>query len=321
MTYFGDKLQEALNAKNNDVESFVWKFPKDRETKKAEQIRLIDATESQLRKFYHHCNDMLYSTDKKHIGRNILFELIQNQRHCCNVELFLRKLESGELCADKRPYPRVTYLQDLRAHLNANKDTYKYEEYKTTPITTCISNLPREYEDISIMDVIDGCLGNLGVFNSEHLTYSFILSLGIYLSPDELKELPSKDRMSTIKEKLHIKQNIMLQIIPSGLTYSELRAMLSLHTRRYSELTTEQLTLLKNTVLFRLEDKILSQINAWELRKEQIEKVASIKHINLNIVEDEDNVENIDNTATTEDTEMNSTDDTVIDTTIDTDKE
>ena len=54
MTVLGDKLGEALSAKANDINNFVWKGPKVNGVQ--EEIRLVDADFYQLQKSYNHCN-------------------------------------------------------------------------------------------------------------------------------------------------------------------------------------------------------------------------------------------------------------------------
>ena len=108
-----EKLTEAINAKNNDVKSFVWKLARNKQTGEQEEIKLVDATEEQLNRFYTHCMSMLYSEDKLNPGRYVLLDIIKEQREKCNVELFLRDLETGRLTADGKPYPRYLYCQDL----------------------------------------------------------------------------------------------------------------------------------------------------------------------------------------------------------------
>lgn len=77
MTVMEDKLREALNAKANDINTYVWKGPKVNGVQ--EEIRLVDADFNQLQKFYNHCNEMLYNKDSKYPGRLTLLDIVQNQ--------------------------------------------------------------------------------------------------------------------------------------------------------------------------------------------------------------------------------------------------
>lgn len=287
MTVIKDKLMEAIESKNNDVKNFVWKLARKSDGTQ-EEIKLVDATPEQLNTFYAHCKSMLYSMDKTNPGRYTLLDIINEQRKNCNIELFLRKLESGELCADKKPYPRHLYFQDLRAYLNMNKEQFPEKELNNISISACAKDLPREFERISINDVLTACLNGLGWFDNKHITFSFILNMGIYLTPTELKEFDEKDKdgntrskLEVIKERLGLKNTVRLTVKPSGLNYNELRAMISLHPKNYSELTTDQLVTLRNKVLFRLENEVNYHISQWENRMSQIEKVAETKGITL----------------------------------------
>lgn len=103
-----------------------------------------------------------------------------------------------------------------------------------------------------------------------------------------MKELTEKDtngnvrsKLEVIKERLGIEPKVRLTVKPSGLNFTELRAMVSLRPKKYSELTTDQLTVLRDKVLFKLEDEVRFHIEQWESRKNQIEKVCEARGINL----------------------------------------
>lgn len=294
MSLMQEKLTEAIKAKQNDVKSFVWKFAKVKGEEKQKELRLVDATPEQLKEFYKHCQSMLYSTDKSNPGRFTLLEIIKEQRAKCNIELFLRGLESGELCKDHRPYPRYLYLQDINGYMNNHKDDFPADKLDDISIAVFSGGLPREYERISVKEVIEGCLKQLGTFDNKHITFSFILNMGIYLTPEEMKEMDVKDengntrnKLEVIKEKLNLKSNVFLAVKPGGLSFKEMRAMLRLHPMShyrpicYSMLTTDQLVALRNKVLFRLEKEVNSHINQWKELIRQIELVASNKNISL----------------------------------------
>lgn len=283
-----EKLMEAIEAKNNDIKSFVWKLARDKQTGEQEEIRLVDATPKQLMQFYNHCQSMLHSNDKLNPGRYVLLNIIEEQRKKCNVEIFLRKLESGSICADGQPYPRHLYIQDLRAYMNAHKNEFPSSELKNISIASCTGGLPREFERISIEEVLDGGLDQLGYFDNKHITFSFILNMGVYLTPAEMKEFDEKDKdgntrskLEVIKERLNIKNTVRLTVKPTGLNYSELRAMVTLKPKKYSELTTDQLVVLRNKVLFRLENEVNFHIDQWEERMRQLELVADSRGIDL----------------------------------------
>jgi hypothetical protein len=53
-------------------------------------------------------------------------------------------------------------------------------------------------------------------------------------------------------------------------------------SRKYSDLTTDQLVTLRDRVLFFFEEEVEEHINQWEERKNQILKVAELKGIDMN---------------------------------------
>lgn len=287
MTVMREKLMEAIEAKNNDTKSFVWKLARKSDGTQ-EEIRLVDATPEQLNSFYKHCKSMLSSEDKLNPGRYVLLKIIGEQRRKCNVELFLRKLESGSLCSDGKPYPRHLYIQDIRAYMNTHKEDFPSDELNDISIAAITGGLPREFERISIEEVLDGGLDRLGHFDNKHITFSFILNMGVYLTPAEMKEFDEKDKdgntrskLEVIKERLNIKPTVRLTVKPTGLNFNELRAMVNLKPKKYSDLTTDQLTVLRNKVLFRLEDEVQFHIEQWQERMRQIELIANERGITL----------------------------------------
>ena len=58
MNTLKEKLTEAINARNNDVKSFVWKLARKADGTQ-EEVRLVDATPEQLQQFFNHCHSML----------------------------------------------------------------------------------------------------------------------------------------------------------------------------------------------------------------------------------------------------------------------
>lgn len=288
MTLMKEKLIEAMNVKNNDIKSFVWKFPRKSDGTQ-EEIKLIDATPDQLQQFYNHCWSMLYSNNKKNPGRYTLLDIIKDQRNKCNVELFLRRLEDGSLCMDHKPYPRYLYIQDINTYMDAHKEDFPKDKRNQISISSFSGSLPREFERISVTQVLAACMDQLGEFDNKHITFSFILSLGLHLTSAEMKEFTEVDKdgnprskLEIVKEKLNIKPNIMLSVKNTGLSFAEFRAMLNLKPKKYSELTTDQLTTLRNKVLFRLENEVQYHISQWEERISQLKKVADSKNITLN---------------------------------------
>lgn len=291
-TVLGDKFVEAINAKNNDIKTFVWKGAKEliNGEKVQNEIRLVDATPEQLNKFYAHCKSMLYSNDKVNPGRYVLLDIIKEQRAKCNAELYLRYLEDGNPENGRDRYSRFQYLQDLKAFLNNNKELFPREVLSETLITETTTGIPAEFSDLSIDLVLDACLDTLGRFEKKHITLNFITKMGLWFEPQEMKDLTEKDettgkvrdRLEVIKERLNLKSSTKLRLDPKGLNYCEFRAMILLKSKKYSALNTDQLLALRNKVLFRLEEEVAFHASQWETRMDQIRKVAESRGIVLN---------------------------------------
>ena len=284
MTIIRERLEEAMASKKADIKSFVWKGEK-KEVNGVltqEEVRLIDADENQLKKFYNHCMSMLYNKDKQNPGRYLLLDIIKDQIARCNCELFLRWLEQ------EKGKPRFTFLSDVRTILDNNKDSIP--DTKSVPISAIVGGCPDEFKEIPISLIIDGCIDRLGYFNKQHITLSFIVKQGLWFTQQELKDLTErnedgtiKDRIEVVKERLglKLKPNINLYITPKGLTFGQLKAMLLLRSKKYSELTTDQLKTLRNVILFALSDEVRFHINQWESRITQLKEVAKFKGITL----------------------------------------
>ena len=284
MTIIRERLEEAIASKKADIKSFVWKGEK-KEVNGVltqEEIRLIDADEYQLKRFYNHCMSMLYNEDKQNPGRYLLLNIIKDQIERCNCELFLRWLEQ------EKGKPRFTFLSDIRTILDNNKDSIP--DTKSVPISAIVGGCPDEFKDIPISLVIEDCIDRLGYFNKQHITLSFIVKQGLWFTQQELKDLTErnedgtiKDRIEVVKERLglELKPNINLYITPKGLTFGQLKAMLLLRSKKYSELTTDQLKTLRNVILFALSDEVRFHINQWESRITQLKEVAKFKGITL----------------------------------------
>ena len=289
MTVLADKLIEAFNVKNNSIESFVWKGEKKHVNKKIiqDEIKLVDASPEQLQSFYNHCKTMLYNKDRKNPGRYTLLNIIKEQRVNCNAELFLRYLATGDPANGIKPYPRFSYFQALKTFLDNNKEVLPKNVWSTTPITV-ITETPAEFSEITIDQVYRACLDSLGVFQRKHLTNNFIAKMGLWFTPTEMSDLVEKDnngktinRLTVVRTRLDLKNNIHLKIDPNGLSYKEFRAMINLQSKKYSELTTEQLIVLRNKVLFRLENEVMFHASQWEKKIDELEKVAKSKGIEL----------------------------------------
>ena len=276
-----EKLAAAIAKKNNDINTFVWKGRKVEVNGQLvqDEKKLADCSEDELRTFYKHCDSMLYNTSKEYPGRYVLLDIIEDQRVRCNAELFLRWLEQ------EKSTPRFTFLSSLRVFLDNNKGIDTKNVFISEAL---VGGCPAEFARLPIDIVLEGCLDKLGKFNKQHITLTFILKQGLWFTQQESKDLTEKapsgefrEKAEVAKERLGLKSSVNLYMTPKGLSFAQLRAMVNLKSKKYSELTTPQLETLRNRILFSLEDEVKFHIGQWETRKNQIKMVCDAKGYTL----------------------------------------
>ena len=276
-----EKLAAAIAKKNNDINTFVWKGRKVEVNGQLvqDEKKLVDCSEDELRTFYKHCDSMLYNTSKECPGRYVLLDIIEDQRVRCNAELFLRWLEQ------EKSTPRFTFLSSLRVFLDNNKGIDTKNVFISEAL---VGGCPAEFARLPIDIILEGCLDKLGKFNKQHITLTFILKQGLWLTQQESKDLTEKtpsgefrEKAEVAKERLGLKPSVNLYMTPKGLSFAQLRAMVNLKSKKYSELTTPQLETLRNRILFSLEDEVKFHIGQWETRKNQIKMVCDAKGYTL----------------------------------------
>ena len=293
-TALGDALSKALKEKKRDFSSFVWKGEKIKDNKKYTQnVELMqDMSPERLQECYEHCQKMLYNDDVKNPGRYNVLDEIDTATNKCNVELFLRYCENSYLKNEREAVPRRTFYYAIRKFIENTNNSLKeegkeeIEDWSNIPISEAANNLPEEFENISIEDVISGCIGYLGAFDKKHLTMTFITRMGLWLSKSEegeFKGMSNKDKLKTIKTRLHLPEKLVLRFSDKGLSYHEMRAMLILPKRqKYSDMTTEQLITLRDVILLRYQNEVKSHIYNWKKLQKQLMIVAKYKGVILN---------------------------------------
>lgn len=278
MTVLGDKLREALNDKANDVNSYVWKGPKVNGVQ--EEIKLVDADYDQLKRFYNHCEQMLYNSDTKNPGRLTLLDIVSDQIQRCRAELLIRWLRA------EKQYTNTRCLEDLRITIKNNKEILTNETIKVYPIGNILNGIPVEFREVPVSLVMDACLDSLGLFDNSHLTLNFIVKMGLWFTQQEMqKDLYRKDpvtgkavnRLLVVSKELRLNPSISLKICDTGLSYAEFRSVCRLKRDKYANLTSDQLRLLSSKVLYRFQNQCESQAKQWKDKMEEIKKVAELK--------------------------------------------
>ena len=286
MSTIGDALQKALDNKKNDYSNFIWKGEKKKEGKKfvQESERMIDMSPERLKECWQRCEIMLHNDDPKHLGRyNVLNEVL-SQINKCNVELLLRYFENTYQPRENTvATKRFSLMVSIRQLMSNNPEI---QDWTGISISKIGENIPDEFKDININDVLDGCIDNLGSFQKQHLTMTFITKTGLWFTKAEEAEFKCAnniERLKLAKERLHLPAELVLRLNEKGLSFKEMRAILTLPKKqKYSDMTTEQLVTLRNKVLLRLSREIDSHIYSWKRLQKQIELVAKSKGINLN---------------------------------------
>lgn len=274
----GNALQKAL------AEEFVWKGEKRKEGDKFVQdsVRFVDMTNEELQKCYNHCNKMLYNEDPKNPGRYKVLIEVKDQIDKCNRELMLRYFENSYMRNNRQETRREDLYLILRELKNNNP---QIEDWSNLPLSKFTSNLPSEFNKVSVDDTVDACLDYLGSLDKSHLTMTFIAKMGLWFTKAEeieLKAASNLERLKLAKEKLHLPQRLNLRFSDKGLSYHEMKAMLSLPKRqRYKDMTNEQLSVLRNKILPRYQKEIDTHIYNWNTLKKQIEIVAKQREFTL----------------------------------------
>ena len=286
MSTVGDALQKALDNKKNDYSNFIWKGEKRKEGKKfvQESERMIDMSPERLKECWQRCEIMLHNDDPKSLGRYNVLDEVTEQINKCNVELLLRYFENTYQPRENTvATKRFSLMVSIRQLMSNNPEI---QDWTGISISKIGENIPDEFKDININDVLDGCIDNLGSFQKQHLTMTFITKTGLWFTKAEEAEFKCAnniERLKLAKERLHLPAELVLRLNEKGLSFKEMRAILTLPKKqKYSDMTTDQLVTLRNKVLLRLSREIDSHIYSWKRLQKQIELVAKSKGINLN---------------------------------------
>lgn len=290
MTEIGDKLKEALEKANN-VKTYIWKDKKgnDRTVPQVEH-RLIDFDLKTLQEKLDLCEEMLYNTDARHPGRVVLLNQVNDQILRCRAELLVRWLRHS------REYTSAMCLENIKNIIANNKDILNNETIKTMPIGDVMNGIEDlDLRNVPISLVLDACMDYLNIFDSSHITFTFITRMGLWFTPQELQTpvenggLYKKDpktgraanRLELVKVLRRLNPQIQLRLDPTGLTYAEFKSMCDLHKDKYSNLTTNQLRLLSSKVLYRFQAMCEEQIKMWSDKIREIKEVAEHKGYTL----------------------------------------
>lgn len=274
MSDLADKLSEAMTKRENDINTWYWI------QKNGNKIRLMDMSQDELQKIYNHTMDMLYRKTNYKFGKLEVRKNIQKIYESCNSELLHRYIQY-DLAIDM-----FKTNKDILDFINNFKEVNKLTNDDS--ITTMFSNLPKEFETLKIGDLLKACLDTCEPINRRLISNDFIMSLGIWLTEDEKRDLTEYDAtgklrpwLQVMKERLFITSGYF-RVSPTGLSYSELRSLLNLDQRAHvSCVPSATLRLIRDKILLLLDNDLEYHIKKWQTIEQQIEKVAEYKGYSL----------------------------------------
>lgn len=274
----------------SSIETYIWKGMKvasDKNTYTQVVKRMVDMTDEELKTAYQHCKDMLYNDNSEHPGRYLVLDEISQQIQNCNAELAVRWFLSKTSENGTPIYTRFSIISELQEFLQTNNlENVKLSNIKLKDI---YSGLPANYANINLDLFLRACKELLGKFNRSHLTPTFIINIGLWFSPEEIKNFEMverlttmEERINTVKERLNLKPETKIPMKSTGLNYTQFRNMINLKSnKKYTELTTVQLETLRDRVLFLLEDNVKFHISKWETLMSQLQEVSKVRELNI----------------------------------------
>jgi len=278
MSDLADKLTAAITNKANDINSWSWI------NKSGNSIRFLDMSQEELQRCYNHTTDMLYRKTNYKFGKLEVRKNIKKMYDACNSELLHRYIQH-ELTVDV-----FKTNKDILDFINRFKEVngVKNED----KITIMFSGLPKEFETLTVGDLLKACLDICEPINRRLISNKFIMSLGIWLTEEEKKDLTEFDSngklrpwLQVMKERLFVDGGYF-RVSPTGLSYSELRALLNLEQRaKVSGIPSNTLRLIRDKILLLLDNDLEYHIKKWNIIKGQIEKVAEYKGYKLTLKE------------------------------------
>lgn len=274
----------------SNINSYIWKDKKivvNKTTVCQNEIKMIDMSETELNDAYQHCKNMLYNNSKYDPGRYLVLDEISTQINNCAAELAIRWFCQLTDDLNNFKYSRFSLLSEIKTLIDPLKKIYP--ENHIFRLQDLYSGIPTDFTGITIDSIIKGCKDTLGKFNKKHITKSFIVKQGIWFTPEEMNDFKTVEKLKTtdeilktIKERLGLTMSTDLRIKSSGLNYNQFRSMINLKiNKKYSELTTNQLEILKNRILFTLEEDIFFHIKNWQTLMSKIEEVCVYKNYKL----------------------------------------
>ena len=314
-TVLGNALSQAFEkSKKKDVTTYVWKGARKLANGKRtqESVRMVDMSEDAIKQAIKHCKSMLYNDSIDDPGRYVLIEQIEDQIMRCNAELFIRWLAFPPEGSDRQGIQRLPWYNMMNSRIKETATNIVEQSKDSTSINDIMEQLYREWTVNDLIDlkestskvfaniplylVRDACLQALGKCVRKHITLTFITDLGLWFTRTELERLNKKDENGKLVDRIQQvadivgidlrtpenQKGLVLKIDDrKGLSLEQFQAMWNFrkekYDARYNNLSTIQLEVLRDKILFFLEQKARWQASDWERRISQLEEAAKFK--------------------------------------------
>ena len=145
----------------------------------------------ELQKAYNHCLDMLYRKSNYKFGKLEVRRNIHKMHTSCNAELLHRYIQH-DLNIDV-----FKTNKDILDFINRFKESNG--ALNEDPITNMFSGLPKDFETLTIGDLLTACLDTCEPINRKIISNEFIMSLGIWLTEDEKRDLTEYDEKGKLR--------------------------------------------------------------------------------------------------------------------------
>ena len=275
MTVIADAYKKAIETKQMDVNTLVWKHQNGKE------VRIMDLSLVDLQKAYNHCTDMLYNKAKVSPGKFTIKRNIAIAFENCNAELLLRFI------LHESDIPTLKTNSDLLQLITKMRKENGVE--LTDSVAAIFTNLPPIFEKVTVDKLMSACFDKLDIINRKMISDKFIIGQGIWLTEKEKEDLTEFDKdgkrrdwKDIIRERLILNPDLPIAWNPNGFSYSEFRALVKLEPfPKISSLPTTTLKLLRDKVLLLLDYNLDYHIEKWTGLIEAIEAVAKYKNITL----------------------------------------
>jgi hypothetical protein len=131
----------------------------------------MDMNQQELQRAYIHTTDMLYNKNRFQPGRLEVKKNLKLLISDCNAELFLRYiLHECDIDILKTGLQVADFIRNGKSSNNLTDDT---------SVTSIFGNVPRDYQTVTLGELMKACFDKLGVINRKMISDNFILSQGV----------------------------------------------------------------------------------------------------------------------------------------------